>query len=334
MKQRAEIRPIPSLQRQAAIAFGGATDHAGSVRIGPIAGFDLNRTIFNTLEGAAARFVMRTRIAKQVYWQEETALRVQQAYDSTSASNPLPAIDEALMRFMVEECDFDVEHADGSFLDHLYFCFEYSFQHYPQHSPLVMLLHSILGTGTNTFAMGADKIPALQPLMSKVEWQHVQAFPSILRLLYGQELRHELRNNLNRADKLESVRFHRVIDNEEISLSGDEFWVHLNYQLIHLIDFLPVANWSVQANDTSFILFRSLHEILERNGRLGIQLKYEPASKRKSLLPGGTGEDLSLPGWLTTLIPVDASERSAASSIQRFSARIGHSLAYELQWSS
>ena len=47
MKQRAEIRPIPSLQRQAAIARGGATDHAGSVRVEPIADFDLDRTIFN-----------------------------------------------------------------------------------------------------------------------------------------------------------------------------------------------------------------------------------------------------------------------------------------------
>ena len=24
---------------------------------------------------------------------------------------------------MMNDCDFDVEHADGSFLDHLYFCF-------------------------------------------------------------------------------------------------------------------------------------------------------------------------------------------------------------------
>ncbi len=264
MKQRAEIRPIPSLQRQAAIAFGGATDHAASVRVEPITGFDLNRTIFNTLEGAAARFVMRTRVAKQVYWQEETALRVQQAYESTSSSNPLPEIDEALM--------------------------------------------------------------------SEVEWQHTQAFPSILRLLYGQALREELRNNLNRTDELESVRFHRVIDNEEIVMSGEEFWVHLNYHLIHLIDFLPVANWSVQVNDTSFILFRSLLDIFEQNGRLEVQLHYQPASKRKSLLPGGTGEDQSLPAWLTTLIPVGTSERMAASSIKRFSDRIGHSLSYEMQW--
>ena len=89
------------------------------------------------------------------------------------------------MQFLVTECDFNVEHADGSFLDHLYFCFEYSVQHYPRHSPLVMLLHSILGTGTNTFAMTADKIPQLRPLMTPWEWTQVEAFPSVLRLLYA-----------------------------------------------------------------------------------------------------------------------------------------------------
>ena len=33
----------------------------------------------------------------------------------------LPEVDPLLLKFMREECDFDVEHADGSFLDHLYF---------------------------------------------------------------------------------------------------------------------------------------------------------------------------------------------------------------------
>ena len=94
-----------------------------------------------------------------------------------STTHPLPAVSAALMQFLVNECDFNVEHADGSFLDHLYFCFEYSVQHYPRHSPLVMLLHSILGTGTNTFAMTADKIPQLRPLMTPWEWTQVEAFP-------------------------------------------------------------------------------------------------------------------------------------------------------------
>jgi hypothetical protein len=34
-----------------------------------------------------------------------------------------------------------------------------------------------------------------------------------------------------------------------MSLTGDELWVQLNYQLIHLLDFLPVAHWGENADD-------------------------------------------------------------------------------------
>jgi malate dehydrogenase (oxaloacetate-decarboxylating)(NADP+) len=37
----------------------------------------------------------------------------------------------------------------------------------PEHSPLVMLLHSILGTGTNTFAMPAEQDPQAAPLLER-----------------------------------------------------------------------------------------------------------------------------------------------------------------------
>src|SRR3954469_426492 len=130
-----------------------------------------------------------------------------------------------------------------------------------------MLLNSILGTGTNTFAMPAGKIPALRDLMTPSEWTQIQAFPSVLRLLYAGPLRRELRDNLYRPDAIASISFHRVIDNEPITMSGEDFWIALNYQLIHLVDFLPVANWSVHGNDTSLILFRDLHDLLERAGK-------------------------------------------------------------------
>jgi hypothetical protein len=52
-----------------------------------------------------------------------------------------------------------------------------------------MLLHSILGTGTNTFAMPAEKIPELRELMTPSEWAQTEAFPSVLRLLYAGPLR-------------------------------------------------------------------------------------------------------------------------------------------------
>jgi hypothetical protein len=327
-KQSAAVRPEPTLQRKAAIAHGAARDHAGSVRVEPIPDFDLDRTIFQTLEGAAARYVMRTRIAKEVHWAPEAAAPVQAAYDRACALRPLPPVSPDLLRFLVEQCDFDVEHADGSFLDHLYFCYEYAVQHYPQRSPLVMLLHSILGTGTNTFAMTADKIDALRPLLTPFEWAHTEAFPSVLRLLYAGGVRAELRQAAGRAGALQSIRMHRVIDNAPITMSGEDLWIALNYQLIHLVDFLPVANWAAHANDTSFIVFRDLHDLLVRAGRLEAKVDYTPASGPRSV----TGERSDVGAWLVRQIPVGLSEAMAAKSIARFSKRIGHSLDFTLTW--
>ncbi|MCO4748080.1 MAG: hypothetical protein KC912_25020 [Proteobacteria bacterium] len=326
MKQSAEERPDPSYQRKAAIAHGAAIDHAGKVTVEPIPDFDLDKTIFQTLEGSAARFVMRTRVGKEVQWADEAASSVQAAYDEARAAHELPAVSPELMRFMVDECDFDVEHADGSFLDHLYFCFEYGVQHYPQHSALVLLLHSILGTGTNTFAMTAEKIPELRKLMTPFEWTHTEAFPSILRLLYAGDLRAELRANLGR--EVASIELHRVIDNEPITLSGEDLWIALNYQLIHLVDFLPVANWSVHQNDTSFILFRDLFDLMEKAGKRVAEIEYTAASGPRAL----NGESQGIGGWLTTLIPVGISEKMASKSVSRFSERIGHSLQYTIHW--
>ena len=328
MKQSAAERPDPTTQRKAAIARGAALEHTGKVRVEPIPNFDLDRTIFKTLEGKAARFVMTTRVGKEARWDAAATREVQAEYAAARAAHPLPAVSPALMEFLVNECDFDVEHADGSFLDHLYFCFEYSVQHYPQQSPLVMLLHSILGTGTNTFAMTADKIPALRALMTPAEWTQTEAFPSVLRLLYAGPLRRELRENAHRADAIASITFHRVIDNAPITISGDDLWIALNYQLIHLVDFLPVANWSAHRNDTSYILFRDLYDLLERAGKREANVSYSPSPRPRK----PEGEPQGLGAWLITKIPVSVSERMAAKSVARFSQRIGHSLDYRISW--
>ncbi|WP_374664727.1 hypothetical protein [Ramlibacter sp.] len=328
MKQSAAERPDPTPQRKAAIARGAALEHTGQVRVEPIPNFDLDRTIFKTLEGKAARYVITTRVGKEAHWDTRAAATVQAEYEQARARHPLPAVSPELMQFLVSECDFDVEHADGSFLDHLYFCFEYTVQHYPQQSALVMLLHSILGTGTNTFAMTADKIPALRQLMSPSDWKQVEAFPSVLRLLYAGPLRRELRENLHRPDAIASISFHRVIDNAPITITGEDLWIALNYQLIHLVDFLPVANWSMHQNDTSFILFRDLYDLLGRAGKRQAHVDYTPDPTPRP----PEGEPQSLGAWLTTKIPVSVSERMAAQSVTRFSQRIGHSLDYRISW--
>lgn len=328
MKQSAAERPDPTTQRKAAIARGAALEHTGKVRVEPIPDFDLDRTIFKTLEGKAARFVITTRVAKEAHWDTAAAQAVQAEYEGARAAHPLPPVSPELMQFLVDECDFDVEHADGSFLDHLYFCFEYTVQHYPRQSALVMFLHSILGTGTNTFAMTADKIPRLRELMDPAVWKQVEAFPSVLRLLYAGPLRKELRDNLHRADAIRSISFHRVIDNAPITISGEDLWIALNYQLIHLVDFLPVANWSQHQNDTSFILFRDLYDLLGKAGKREAHVDYAPVAAPRKM----EGEPQGVGAWLTTLIPVSMSERMAAKSVARFSARIGHSLDYKIDW--
>jgi len=326
--QSAQQRPDPSPQRKAAIARAAAIDHAGSVHVEPIADFDLNKTIFKTLEGGLARFVMGVRVGKEATWKPGKAEAIDDDYQAVLAKNPLPALSDDLLNFLVQECDFDVEHADGSFLDHLYFCFEYCAQHYPEGSPIVLLLHSILGTGTNTFAMTADKIPALQALVPEDDWKHISAFPSVLRLLYDTPLRAELHRKTGQWDTLKSIRMNRVIDNEPLELSADEFWLALNYQLLHLLDFLPVSNWAIHANVPSFIVFRDLYALMEEAGKRAFPLKYQPASGPPQLLDETTG----FGGWLTTKIPVGVNESMAAKSVRRFSERAGHDINYEITW--
>ena len=327
MKQNAADIPVHTFQRKAAISTGSVQDYAGRVTVSGIPDFDLNKTIFNTLEGRIPRFVMQTRIAKEVAWADDEQSVIDEAYSEVSGAIELPTINPDLLTFMVEECDFDVEHADGSFLDHLYFCYEYTHHHLPGHSALVMLLHSILGTGTNTFAMGPEKIPALKALVDDDEWLHIESFPSVLRLLYDGKLRAELWQNTERLDQLQSVHFYRVIDNQPITMSAEQFWVQLNYQLIHLVDFLPVSNWKTHANDTSFIIFRDLYDFLERTGHLKAKVDYIKSSNTQFI-----GEEQSIWAKLVSMIPVSLSERMAGKSIRQFSGHIDHSLDFEIQW--
>ena len=102
MKQNAAEMPVPTLQRRAAIAHGGARDHTGSVTVQPIPGFELTQTIFNTLEGAIPRFVMRTRIAKEATWDDGARQVVAEAYDSIHDADKLPAIKPELIRWMLK----------------------------------------------------------------------------------------------------------------------------------------------------------------------------------------------------------------------------------------
>ncbi len=116
--------------------------------------------------------------------------------------------------------------------------------------------------------MDAAKIPMLASILTPDEMDHVQAFPSILRIVGPVST--SLRDNLHRKEHLQGIKFHRLIDNEVISLTGEQLWVQLNYHLIHLMDFLPIAEWSSQKR--SLAGFAGLHTLLSDAGELRVAI--------------------------------------------------------------
>jgi len=233
---------------------------------------------------------------------------------------------------MFEECDFAIEHADGSFLDHLNFCQEYAARHYTKAAttPRVMLLHSICGVGTNCFPMTLEKLPMLRTLLSTEDMAQIEAFPSILRLLVHGPLLAELAAcDAATLGKLLAIRCRRLLDNEPITLSASQLWEQLNYQLIHAIDFLPPASWKRTCGTYFFHIFVELHELLSRVGELKANVGWNP----EWMQPLAEG---ALPPtwrhWLIELLPTRLVLKLSSKSMEKFSSAVGHSLEYALEW--
>ncbi len=326
---RAELKATLNLQRKAAITGGGAFDHAGRVRVERMGDFDMNRTIFGGLEGIARKF-MDEKLAKEPVWNDSAAAEVERDYAAAEAAHPAPGIDQRLVDFMVDECDFSMEHADGTFLEHLVFCHDYAARYYPDHSPNVALLHSILGTATNTFAMDAAKIPQLKGLLTDFEAVQVETFPSILRLLYNKQLLEELEANLHRLDRLEAMHFHRVIDNEPLTIDAENLWINLNYHLMHFVDFMPSANWSTHRADPLMQMFERLSGLLDRADQRQAQVEVAfPTAKTDPV-----DEERTAFGRVTGLLPASITLKLARKSIQEYSDKAGHDLNYRLDWAA
>lgn len=322
-----ELKAALNVQRKAAITRGGAFDHAGAVRVERMVGFDLKRTIFGGLDGLPKLF-MEEKLAKEAVWGDKESSAVEMAYSETEAVQPAPAIDQKLIDFMVNECDFSMEHADGTFLEHLVFCHDYAARHYPQHSPNVALLHSILGTATNTFAMEATAIPALKDLLTDFEALHVEVFPSLLRLLYNADFLAELDANIGRLDQLGALHLNRVLDNEPMVIDAENLWINLNFHLMHFVDFMPVANWPTHRADPLLQMFERLSNLLDRAGQRQAHVEVSfPVGKRAPV-----GEDRTMFGRVATLVPGSVALKLARKSIQEYSEAAGHDLAYRIDW--
>lgn len=310
--------------REWAICHGSVRDHRGSVEIRPIPDFDLDQTIFGSIKGTLERRMTSRRLGQSVHWKPEIRQEIEQDFERLRQAHPPAPVDEELLRFLSERCNFNAEHADGSFWEHLYFGYEYSLHHFPQHSARVMLLHSILGTGTNTFAMKAELIPELRKHLTPFEWRHIEAFPSVLRLLYQNTLIPAMAQS--QCDLITGLRCHRVIDNAPIELSAQDLYIQLNYQLMHLVDFMPIANWYTQKSDPSHLLFRSLYSLLESQGRIECNLGFDP---ELAYAPSLGAQRPWKDRWMDH-VPSSLVRRFGARAIERFSAAIGHSLAFTL----
>jgi hypothetical protein len=326
---RGELKATLNTQRKAAIVQGGAFDHAGKVRVERMSDFDMGRTIFGGLTGLARKFMFE-KLVREPVWNESTAAEIEAAYAAGESAKPAPPIDQRLIDFMVEECDFSMEHADGTFLEHLVFCHDYAARYYPEHSPNVALLHSILGTATNTFAMDASKIPKLKSLLTDFEALHVEAFPSILRLLYDNSLLDDLEANAHRLDGLEALHCHRVIDNEPLTIDAANLWIDLNYHLMHFVDFMPSANWSTHRADPLLQMFERLSKLLDTAGQR--QAHVEVAFPDAKTAP--IDETRTLFGRITDLLPPAVTLKLARKSIQDYSEQAGHDLGYQLTWAT
>ncbi len=197
----------------------------------------------------------------------------------------------------------------------------------------MLLLHSICGVATNILPMEPSKLHKLAKLLTPAELVQVTAFPSILRLMYAGGLLDSLKSALANGtlDSLSKVTFHRVMDNVPAELSGEEFWIQLNYQTIHLLDFLPAAYWQSQLGDPLFALFIDVHDFMMKAGKLDAKVDFKlsnPAEINQS-----DGMPMSLGRLVSKFAPQGFQRALAAKSIRRWSAHIGHSLDFKLIFS-
>lgn len=126
-----------SLARKQMLASAGPTDNAENIHSSFVdPSFDLDHTIFTTLRSLLKRALTTARLNVRHEWKDQAAREVETIY--ASLIKPPPADDTALFKFMAEECDFGMEHADGSFMDHLHFCHEYSLLHFAQVTSAIM----------------------------------------------------------------------------------------------------------------------------------------------------------------------------------------------------
>jgi hypothetical protein len=272
--------------------------------------------------------VVKSKLAVELFWSDNATVRISQLYATVPPI--VSSYGNDLLQFMDDECDFSMEHADGSFMDHLKFCHDYSAHNYSSKSPIPLFLHSIMGVGTNFFPMTVKSIPALKKCLSTEEYCQVEAFPSLLRLVQGTSLVQDLQAILeqNNIKKLKGLKFKRVIDNTDISLTIDQLRTQLNYQCMHLLDFLPTASWLSNMDDGFLFSFINLHGLLHSLNWMDAKIDFDLQSGEA----GPDGSPMTLGGFIKSLLPLETKRKLNKKAIANFSRAINHSLEYEFMW--
>ena len=87
-------------KRKAWIAGGGPRDHTKEVKVTMNEDFDLNKTIFKSVNGFLGRSVLTDSYGKKIEWSEDALKRI---IESAALIPTAPAHDDALVQFMYSE---------------------------------------------------------------------------------------------------------------------------------------------------------------------------------------------------------------------------------------
>lgn len=91
------------LMRKACLVKGGAKDHAGHVRMALTPDFDLDSTIFQSVDSKISRVVLEAKLGLTPFWRENTAVAIDMAFEKIP---PVPAPEAAILDFMEHDCVF------------------------------------------------------------------------------------------------------------------------------------------------------------------------------------------------------------------------------------
>ena len=133
------------------------------------------------------------------------------------------------------------------------------------------------------------------------------------------------------AKRVARVAFHRVIDNAPLELDAEQLWVALNFQLVHLLDFLPVVDWEKElARDLFLFNFAALYKLLEQRGRLDARVDLSLARPRASPYAPDP-KRLSLGDLIRDYVPAANHAAPGKKEIATYSGAIGPSLDFTIR---